>query len=162
MARERHATPSPGELDELLRPSVPDDGPRPARAGRPMRLGSQFYVAFFGGAVAATIIALLNAAALGLSTRKRLLIGGLGMLGLAATAVVFAVADSENTRLLARVVGVVAWGGMYLVQRGADRVYAYRSNDDEPYASMWGPGIAVALAGLVVQFGLAEAFRAGS
>lgn len=151
--------PPVGELDELLRPTVPDEAPRPDDE-RPMRLGSQFYVAFFGGAVAAMLIALLNCAALGLPARKRWIIAGLGLLGLAASGLVMGVAgldaDGNDTGLVVRVIGVVAWGGMYLVQRSADRVYSYRSKGDDAYDSMWTAGIAVVLAGAFAQFGLAE------
>jgi hypothetical protein len=149
-----------GELDELLRPTVPDEAPRPDGAERPMRLGSQFYVAFLGGAIGATIIALLNAAALGLPARKRWIIAGLGLLGLVASGLVMGIAGLDaggnDTGLVVRVIGVVAWGGMYLVQRSADRVYGYRSKGEDEYDSMWTAGIAAVLAGLLAQFVAAE------
>ena len=43
---------------------------------------------------------------------------------------------------------------MYLLQRRADRVHAYRARDDEPYASLWVPGILAAIAGAIVQLAL--------
>jgi len=147
-----------GELDELLRPTVPDEAPRPHDGERPMRLGSQFYVAFLGGAIGATIIALLNSAALGLPARKRRIIAGLGLLGLVATTIALGLSGSNvgdnNAPLLVRLIGVISWGGMYLVQRSADRVYCYRSKGDDAYDSMWTPGIAAVLGGLAVQFAL--------
>jgi len=152
--------PAPGELDELLRPTV-KQREEPSGSKRPWQLSSQFYVAFFGGAVGATIIALLNATRLGLPAQKRWMIAAIGVAGIIATALVIAGVglDDDGTtgtiRILGRVVGVVAWGGMYLIQRSADRVYAYRSSADEPYAPMWGPGIAAALVGAAAQLGLA-------
>jgi len=145
--------------DHLLRPSVPDQA-APSRP--PWRLGSQVYVAFFGGAAGAAIIALLNGARLGITTRQRWMIVALGAAGLLASAMVVSAvgvgADgSQAARVLGRVIGVVAWGGMYLVQRSADRVYGYRASGDDPYASLIVPGLLAAIAGSAVQIALIAA-----
>lgn len=149
--------------DDLLRPSVAATTARRRYGEQPWRLGSQFYVAVCGGAAGVAIIAVLNAARLGLPVATRWAIVGLGVLGVAASALVVSTVglDDDGTtqtaRLLGRVVGVVAWGGMYLLQRGADRVHDYRSREDDPYASLWVPGILAAIAGSLVQLALTVA-----
>lgn len=146
--------------DDLLRPSIAATTARQRDGEQPWRLGSQFYVAFFGGAAGAAIIAVLNAARLGLPVATRWAIVGLGVVGVAASAlVVSAIAldadgSAQSASIPGRVVGVVAWGGMYLLQRRADRVHDYRSRDDDPYASLWVPGILAGIAGAIVQLAL--------
>jgi hypothetical protein len=156
--------PADAELDELLRPTISEQGPDRTARGRPWRLGSQMYVAFFGGALAAGVIAVLNARALGLSPSRRWAIAGIGAAGMAASLLVIAligVGDDNDggppVATAARVVAVVAWGGMYLIQRTADRVYSYHARGDDPYQALWGPGIAAVIAGLVIQGALAFA-----
>lgn len=148
-----------GQLDELLRPSVEerprDDDDRP----RPWRLGSQVYVAFFGGAPAAAAIAFVNARRLGVPSRGRWAILALGVLGLAGSVAVAAAigTDGDSTsgaRVGARVAALAAWGGMYLLQRTADRVWSYHARDGDPYASLWGPGLLAVVPGAIVQAAL--------
>jgi len=164
MPSQPHEAPADAELDELLRPSVTEDRPAGTAARRPWRLGSQIYVAFFGGAAGAAAIGVLNARALGLSSARQWAIAGLGLAGLAASVLVVALigADQDGDGSLppstvARVVAIVAWGGMYLLQRTADRVYSYHAREDDPYASLWGAGIAAVIVGAIIQFALADA-----
>lgn len=162
MPRERPPRAPANELDELLRPTVSAE-PSVRGGRRPWRLGSQFYVAFFGGAAGAAIIAVLNAARLGLPSAQRWAIAGLGLAGLLASAIVISAiglgddGDNSTVRIAGRVVGVVAWGGMYLIQRSADRIHDYRSPQDDPYDSMWVPGVLAAVAGGLVQLAIAGA-----
>lgn len=164
MPRAPHGSPADAEFDELLRPTVGERASERAGAKRPWRLGSQIYVAFFGGALAAAAVAVLNARALGLSRARQWAIAGIGVAGLAASILVIALIvagqDGDGSAPVgtpARVVAIVAWGAMYLLQRTADRVYAFHARDDDPYASLWGPGIAAVIAGALVQAGLAVA-----
>jgi len=117
----------------------------PAEGERPWRLGSQLYVAFFGGPLAAGAIAWMNADKLDVKWRDRRLIVAAAVAGLVAVVVAaFFVDGSSPLRLAVRIAGVVAWGPMYLAQRSADRVYAMYAPDDA-YDSMWGPGLACTL-----------------
>jgi hypothetical protein len=122
---------------------------------RPWRLGSQVYVAFFGGVLAVTAIAWLNARRLGLGERERLLILLVGAAGLVAALLVPIVRDEDPAdayRLTSRIIGVVAFGGLYLIQRAADRVHgAFGEDDDDAYASLWGPGLAAVVIGGIIQ-----------
>ena len=43
--------------------------------------------------------------------------------------------------MVARVVALGAWGGMYLLQRTADRRYHHFRSDDDEYAGLLGPGL---------------------
>jgi hypothetical protein len=130
------------ELDELLRPTLQGRAARPADAPRPWRLGSIVYVAFFGGALAAAAISLLNARRLGRPASTQVAIAALGAAGFAAVLVVAALVGEDSLRIPIRVVALVAFGGMYLLQRSADRVYHYHQRDEDPYESLWGPGLA--------------------
>lgn len=132
--------------DDLLRPTLAQHAPPIAGGRRPWRLGSQVYVAFFGGPVAVTAIALLNARRLRLDRRASGLIAVCGVAGLVGT-VVLALAVDDLPSAGRRVVALVAWGGMYLVQRTADRSFAFHAHDDEDYASLWLPGILAVIAG---------------
>jgi hypothetical protein len=149
--------------DDVFEPSLA--GYREAEE-RPWRLGSQVYVAFFGGVLAVTAIAWLNARRLGLDDRSRLLILLLGVAGLVASVLVPVLRDedaSDAYRLTSRIIGVVAFGGLYLIQRSANRVHeSFRGDDEEAYASLWGPGLlAVVVGGLAqaaIVFGVLSAF----
>lgn len=144
----------PGDLDDLLQPTVTDDVQRSGPL--PWRLGSQFWVAFFGGSVAVTTIALLNAARLRMPRQKRWWIAIAGVLAVGLTAGVYywlqaSVEKNVNSsiRLAWRVISVA----LYLVLR------KIQDRDDDhhlvfgggQYASLWGPGIAVTIAGAVIQ-----------
>jgi hypothetical protein len=157
---------SDGQLDELLRPSVETRPREGAQARRPWRLGSQVYVAFFGGALAAAAIAFVNAQPLGVPAARRWGILALGALGLVASVAVAAAIgtdgdSSSSARVGARVAALVAWGGMYFLQRTADRVWSYHAAEEEPYAPLWVPGLLTVIPGAVVQAALIAAATGG-
>ena len=81
------------------------------------------------------------------------------MAGFAAVLVVATQVDSgsgSGLRIAIRAVGLVAYGGMYLLQRSADRVHHYHQPDAETaYDSLWGPGLAA-----VFSLGLIETITA--
>ena len=131
------------DLDDLLKPTLTGQRVPQREGGLPWRLGSQVYVAFFGGVLAVTTIAYLNARRLGLQGRALGLIVGVGAAGLAATiaAVVLIDGDSSATRLPARVCALAAFGLMYLIQRQADRIYHHHARLDDPYDSLVKPGL---------------------
>jgi hypothetical protein len=136
--------------DELLRPTI--------AAGvdlkvRPWRLMSQTYVAFFGGVIASTVITFLNARRLGVDAAKRRLILLTGAVGLVAVIAVFALlnADDDVTsgfRVAVRVVAVLCCLVQLRIQRRLDRAFQLRGAD---YASLWGPGVAVAIGGAIAE-----------
>lgn len=138
----------PEDLDELLQPTLRGRAARDPDAARPWRLGSIVYVAFFGGALAAAAISLVNARRLGLPARAQGMIGALGVAGFAGALVAAALVGggsdaNSGVRIAARVVALVAYGGMFLLMRSADRVHHYhQGEDDTAYDSLWGPGLA--------------------
>ena len=122
--------------DDLLRPTIAT-GVDPKV--QPWRLNSQAYVAFFGGVVAATIIAWLNSGRLGVERGKRWLIVATGAVGLAVVVTIFALLndDGERTqslRILVRVVAVLCILAQMRWQRPMDRAFQLRGGD---YHSMW-------------------------
>jgi len=148
--------------EDLFAPSlqdVPRLGP-PAEGERPWRLGSQFYVAFFGGALAVTAIASLNARRLGAPKETQRWILVLGAVGVVASVIVswalFGRDLGRSLRIAHRVVAVLLAGALYKVQQRPDRVYAFRAqgDDDEQYDSLWVPGLVAALVGGLVQVGI--------
>ncbi|WP_405058478.1 hypothetical protein OG474_37915 [Kribbella sp. NBC_01505] len=135
--------------DDLLRPTI---GERVDPKVRPWRLNSQAYVAFFGGVIAATIIAWLNSGRLGVDRGKRWLIVGTGVLGLVAVMVIYArlndEGDSEQTQtvqIVIRLVAVLCILVQMRWQRPMDRAFQLRGAD---YHSMWvlGPILVVVCA----------------
>ena len=141
--------------DDLLTPSLAGRAPVSGAAERPWRLSSQGYVAFFGGLLAVTAIAFINGRRLGLAAGPLALILLAGFGGLAVELAVLntmAGASGSQLRMAARVVAFGAWGGMYLLQRAADRRYHhFRSGDDDEYAGLLGPGLLASIG-----LGLAE------
>lgn len=143
-----------GRDDDLFRPTL---GAEPAYDPLPWNPESHFYVAFFGGVVAVTMIAFLNARRLhaGRGVGVRIL-----LLGLAAFALVVgggfyvdaAVTDSENVarygRFASRVAGVVLhFLVLRQLTRATRRFHVVRGENFEP---LWVPGIgAVILGGIV-------------
>jgi hypothetical protein len=137
--------------DDLLRPSLAD---RRIDAGRPLpfRLGSQVYVAFFGGALALGAIAGWNSWALEQPRRAQALIAAVALAAEAGLLLVVAFAlDGDAGRIAGIGAGLVAYGAAYLIQRSADRVYHYHSREDEPYGSLLGPGIVVVVSARIVE-----------
>lgn len=151
---------------ELFEPSLAGKR-RPAleEGRRPWRLGSQFYVAFFGGVLAVSAIAWLNARRLGVSPQRRRLIAVVALAGLVGVIVVvllFGGDVASSQRLLARLVAVGAFGVLYALQMSADRVYhAFEGGDeDDLYDPMWTPGLAATFGLGLVQAGIVAAVLA--
>lgn len=141
-------------VDGLLRPTLADHVPLTSDARRPWRLSSQVYVAFFGGVLAVTVIAMLNARRLRMPGSRQAAIAGFGALGLGAVIVAAAVASlPSGARILVQLISLGAWGMMFLAQRPYDRVHSVFSDrdDDDDYESLVAPGLAaVALLGVPV------------
>ncbi|MGW5191717.1 hypothetical protein ACWEOO_20915 [Kribbella sp. NPDC004138] len=136
--------------DELLRPTV---GAGVDMSARPWRLMSQTYVAFFGGVLASTAVAYLNAGRLGVDAAKRRLILLTGLAGLLAVIGVFVLlyGDSGVTsglRVSIRVVAVLCCLAQLRLQRPMDRAFQLRGAD---YGSLWGVGIAATIGGAVAE-----------
>lgn len=136
--------------DELLSPTL-QDAPTatvdPAR--RPWQLGSQVYIAFFGGVLPVTAIAYWNSQRLGLPRDRLRLILGIGALGFAAVAALTLLVQTtilpsntiagRNIRLSSRVVAVLIYLLFRRIQQPADRVYQLRT--DGQYNSLWRTGL---------------------
>ena len=136
--------------DELLRPTI---GAGVNMSVRPWRLMSQTYVAFFGGVIASTIIAFLNARRLGVDAAKRRLILLIGVVGLVAVIAVFSLLNGDDhvtsgLRVSTRVVAVLCCLVQLRLQRPMDRAFQLRGTD---YGSLWGPGIAAAIGGAIAE-----------
>jgi hypothetical protein len=136
--------------DELLRPTI---GAGVDMSVRPWRLMSQTYVAFFGGVIASTVIAFLNAGRLGVDAAKRRLILLTGAIGLVGVIVVFALLNGDGgitsgLRVAVRAVAVVCCLIQLRIQRPMDRAFQLRGVD---YGSLWGPGIAVTVGGAIAE-----------
>ncbi|GAB2600049.1 hypothetical protein [Kribbella endophytica] len=135
--------------DELLRPTITANVDLSVR---PWRLMSQAYVAFFGGVLAVTVIAFLNARRLGVDAARQRQILAVGVVALVVSAavVVFLTDDdaSSGLRIATRVVAVVCCLVQLRIQRPMDRAFQLRGTD---YKSLWGPGIAA-----VIGLGLVE------
>jgi hypothetical protein len=147
--------------ENLLEPALAG---RPARIGvaRPWRLPSQFYVAFLGGVLAVGALAILNARRLGMTVAQQATIGAAALAGFVAVVVLAAsFAPSSDLHLAGRVVAVVAWGAMYLVQRTPDRIHSYHFDGDEPYASLVTTGAALVVGFAVTQIALVAMITGG-
>ena len=136
--------------DDLLAPSLTQSERHHPPAGeRPWRLGSQFYVAFFGGPLAAGAIGYLNGRRLGLPGARLgaiLAIGVAGFLAALAVAVVFVDTEAgRGPRLMIAVAGVAAFLGVRALQKDADRRYSVSLEDEQAYDSLWAPGLAAVL-----------------
>ncbi|MEU4389857.1 hypothetical protein [Kribbella sp. NPDC023855] len=141
--------------DELLRPTI---GADVDLSVRPWRLMSQAYVAFFGGVIAATVIAVVNARRLGVPAKGRLLIllsGGAGLI-LAAAAFVLMTDEltaSSGPRLVIRVIAVLTCLVQLRIQQPMDRAFQLRGAE---YKSLWVPGIAAVIGGGLLEIALLE------
>ncbi|MGW6196437.1 hypothetical protein ACWF0M_09845 [Kribbella sp. NPDC055110] len=135
--------------DELLRPTV---GAGVDMSARPWRLMSQTYVAFFGGVLASTAVAYLNAGRLGVDAAKRRLILLTGLVGLLAVIGVFVLlyddSGTSGIRVIIRVVAVLCCLVQLRLQRPMDRAFQLRGAD---YESLWGVGIGVAVGAAIAE-----------
>ncbi len=140
--------------DDLFRPTIrvePDSASSP-----PWRPESILYPAILGGALAATVLGVLNG--------RRL---GLGAARLAAVVVTGAVAVSgelfvagllgigTGARVLAALAGLVVWAVLRAVQRQPFRAYMYRGHEPASLVAMgwavgFGAGLVEALAFVAV------------
>jgi hypothetical protein len=146
------ASPSAQPHDDLLTPSL---GEREAPSTRrPWRVGSQVWIALFGGPLPVALIAWCNAGRLGMQRRRRGWILGCGALGfLLALAAAWWIGLEHPglrgarslLRLAVRAAGLLTYAAVAWLQRPADR--AFRIFDERGYASLW-------LAGVAATFGL--------
>jgi hypothetical protein len=145
---------------DLLTPTLGDHRPRDWTARLPWQLGSQVFVAFLGGPVAVTIIAVLNGLRLRMPPARVALMVAIGVAGTIAGVLAAGLIDAGTApRLLVQVAGVVTYGPLYLLQRSPDRVHSTFSPHTDPeddYGSLWGPGLAAVIVGWAVQFTLVE------
>ena len=152
-----------GESD-LFTPSLSEW--RPTVQNRPpFRLNSQFWLALFGGPVAVTAIAVLNARRLQLSEAvvRRMVVGGILVtlleLGIAWAAIVGFGLDPDRG---ARATLLPKWSyslinllwTAVLVHWQTAAARQYESFGRGEYASMWGPGFVAALVSALVLFTL--------
>jgi hypothetical protein len=136
--------------DELLRPTIGADVDVTVR---PWRLMSQAYVAFFGGVIAVTVIAWLNARRLGVPARGRRQILGSGLGGFLLVALVLELLTGEVTvapgmRIVIRVIAVVTCLIQLRIQQPMDRAFQLRGGE---YKSLWLPGLAAVIVGGVLE-----------
>lgn len=134
------------ERDELFTPSLTQTSRRLLDEGeRPWRLGSQFYVAFFGGPLGAATVGWLNGGRLQLPPARRVAIAAAGLAAFALAAVLVRVVDSEwaSPRFVLSATGLLAYAVSRWLQHAADRRYGI--GEEDPYDSLWGPGLAIVL-----------------
>lgn len=135
--------------DDLLQPSVTSN-PAPARR-KPWRVRSQVWVAFFGGILAVTAIALLNAKRLGMSGRQRWLMAGAGLVAMAilfalwlrlppASDYITFLRGGRDLRIYARVIAVALFLLFAAMQKRAESQHLVFAGGE--YASLWGAGLA--------------------
>ncbi|AXI77323.1 hypothetical protein [Peterkaempfera bronchialis] len=129
--------------DPLLRPTLQQ---QPRSSGRPWRLISQGYVAFFGGTLAGTAVAVVNATRLGLPRRRVLAVASVGAAALAATLALLTVGSGilAGALTVERILAMAAYLWQVRLQREPDRVFVLRGGE---YAPLLGVGVA-AVAGL--------------
>lgn len=143
------------QLDDLFSPTLDQKPAQPAPHAKPWRLTSQFWIAFLGGSLPATVIAYINSRRLGVTPERQrtiIIIGAVALI--ATTAFIHTVSiselpegwrDRQITRLGSRVIAVLCYIAFNKLQQDADRIYSYNHGDD--YASLWKPGI-LAIVGL--------------
>jgi hypothetical protein len=143
------------DREDLLQPVLAGHERRPVDF-KPWRLQSQIYVGFFGGALAVGGIAFFNAIMLGVPVRARVAIVALALAAEAVMLTAVALTETGILRLGGVVAGVVVYGGAYLIQRSADRVYQFHTDEDEPYESLFGAGLVACFVGRLLEAALAE------
>lgn len=136
--------------DDLLKPTIAE---QPLSMDPPWSVDSLVYPAFFGGPLAVTYLAAVNARRLGVGERHVALILGAGVAALLAQLAVIAFVLQEVSsgaqRFSFSLAGVAVWGVAKYVQRRPFRIYLLRGGKP---ASLWGPGIAAVIASVLVQF----------
>jgi hypothetical protein len=126
--------------DELFRPTVRD---RPAPGPAPWRPDSILYPAFFGGALAAATLGLLNGRRLGLRAGAQVTVAGAGLVAIVLRVVVLhLLGDASSFRLLVPLAGIPVWLVVLAVQRRPFRAFTFGSG--EP-SRLTGPGLLAAI-----------------
>ncbi len=126
--------------DDLFRPTI-HERPMPGRP--PWRPGSIFYPAFFGGALAAATLGVLNGRRLGLGTGPLLAIAGAGLAALVARIVATGLIDGNSgARLAGALAGIATWAAIVAFQRRPFRAFTFSGADPE---SLIRPGLAAAI-----------------
>ena len=151
-------TPQDGTDEDLFAPSITGDGAG-EDAQPPWRVESQGYLAFLGGALAVGTIAYINCARLGIGSRRPWIVA-IVVLALVIEAVFVSVSGWDSGWLPLRIVAMSAYGGMYLIQRNADRRFHYYGSGE--YSSLVGPGFVVGILGLGTELLLLAAISGGS
>ena len=128
-------------MRQALEPTLEGHVPRAPDRRRPWPVQSQLYVAVFGGPLALTAIASLNARRLGMppGARRKLAAAGLGLgslFGLLALA--------TGTGIAVGLAGVATWYLLAGMQKKWDRIHQVFSDHEEPYGSLLGPGLLAA------------------
>lgn len=144
---------------DLLAPTLAGHEPRTWDRRLPWRLQSQVFVGFFGGALAVTIIAVLNGRRLRMPTDRVAVIAAIGVLGTVVGILAAGLVDGSGgaSRLVVQLAGVLTCGPLYRLQRSPDRVHSTFSPHEDPdddHASLVLPGIAAVIGSLVVQAAL--------
>ena len=152
------------EVDELLQPTVKS----PVVSGeRPWRIGSQFWVAFFGGILAITVIAVINAARLGVSRNVRYIMIGIAVVALGVLSWLWFQkppaedfmkfwTGARDMRTWSRIAAVAVYIIFAAIQRKPDARYRIFSSGE--YSSLWGAGFAaVFILGMIQPLALAYA-----
>jgi hypothetical protein len=143
------------DRDDLLQPVLVGYQRRQTGA-KPWRVQSQIYVGFFGGALAIGGIAFANSIMLGLPVRARVAIVAMALAAEAALVAAAALIEPGIFRFGSVVAGLVVYGGVYLVQRSADRVYLFHTDEDEPYERLFGAGLVACIVARLIEGALAE------
>lgn len=152
-----------GDADDLLRPTI--GATPPGAREKPWRVQSQLWVAFFGGILPVTAIALVNAHRLGMDSRKRWLMAAAGLVALgilfvfwmrlpfAADFVTYA-RGGRNIRIIGRVIAMALFLLLAWFQKRAEAHHLVFASGE--YASLWTAGIGATLAlGILQSVGLA-------
>lgn len=137
---------------DLFRPSVELNSRQSEALTKPWRTESMFVPAFFGGPVAVTILAALNARRLGARSAVPwlLAVGVAAFIGLVAFMTI--PADPPATaRVVIIVAGLVVYGVQAWILRGPSRLHQLRSGE---YDSLWAPGFAAIVISVVITLGV--------
>jgi hypothetical protein len=131
--------------DELFRPTVRD---RPASGAAPWRPDSILYPAFFGGALTAATLGVLNGRRLGVRPGAQLAVAqfavaGAGLVAIAVRVLLIGAFDGSGAaRLFSQLAGVPVWLVVLAVQRRPFRAFTF--GNGEP-ARLIGPGLLAAI-----------------
>ncbi|XYH94057.1 hypothetical protein ACMHYB_40345 [Sorangium sp. So ce1128] len=156
-------------MDDLLTPTLQEGGGGSSAAGeRPFRLQSQLWMGVLGGVLPMFIIGMVNAGRLRLPAdqRRRMLYLGLAALAVVLVIWVWAIASTADQgsfgsptfrrgiRLANQLLGGLLFLAYRRMQQLADRRFQFAGGE---HASLWFPGIAAIVAGIVLQFAVLTA-----